>query len=231
MRPGQAGERAGRSPVSQAAAQPRDSQPTASHHLGPPQRYCTPCATVGVSCTSWHPVQSGTQPSCQPGREHHVPNPFPPNSAGPGKSRAPPPNSLPCCSSQLFPVSWSLGPGPSGSGSWSWSGSWSFSSHVSPPVFPLHHHLFNRFASPPLPTSLSCVPLFSSLPPPSNSFEDLSPSPFQTNSHLLPFPCYSHSCLEHTLHLIFSPPRTSSHDVFKKRPRLWHAVECFEPPE
>lgn len=59
MRPGQAG----RSPVSQAAAQPRDSQPTASHQLGAALLQCVRLVQL-LECR----VQAGTWYNRVPGQ-------------------------------------------------------------------------------------------------------------------------------------------------------------------
>lgn len=153
MRPG----RAGRSPVSQAAAQPRDSQPTASHQL------CCRLQCVRLVQLLECRVQAGTwynqvlsQAADQGGRAMYSTPPPHPKSAGGLRSRGPHPPTL--CLLLLQPalsVSGLLGPG-------SRSGSWSFSSHVFPPSFPSIIALFNRSARPTPPVSLSRASLFSS---------------------------------------------------------------------
>lgn len=171
-RPGQAG----RSPVSQAAAQPRDSQPTASHQLGAAllqTAVCAPCATVGVSCTGGHLVQSGTQPSCRPRREHHVLDPPLPtrNLLGAWEVAGPTPQLSACCSSsQLFPslvslvLALGLGPGPFPPTS---------SPRPSPPSSPFSTVPPAHAAS----ISVSRVSVLFSPPPASDRLEDPSPLP------------------------------------------------------
>lgn len=187
---------------------------------------CTPCATVGVSCTGEHLVQPGTQPSCQPRREYHVldsPPPHPKSAGGLAKSRAPPPNSL------CLPL---LQPALSVSGlSWSWLSAWVwvwvlvlFFPHLPPPSFPSIIALFNRSRPPTLPAFLFRASLFSSRRLPVIVLRIRLP--FQTN---LPPPLHPlPGSLEQTL--LFTPCKSSYH-VFKKRPRLRHAVERLEPPE
>lgn len=115
MRPG----RAGRSPVSQAAAQPRDSQPTASHQLGAALLQCVRLVQLlecRVQAGTWY-KQVLSQAANQGGSTMYSTPPSPPEICwGPGKSRAPPPNSL------CLPL---LQPALSVSGlSWSWLSVW-----------------------------------------------------------------------------------------------------------
>lgn len=140
MRTGQAG----RSPVSQAAAQPRGSQPTASHHLGAALLQCMRLVQLlgcRVQAGTWYNQVLGRAANQGRSAMYSVTPPHP-KSAGAWKVAGPTPPTF--CLLLLQPalsVSGLLSPG-------SRSGSWSFSSHAFPPSFPSIIALFNRPARP-----------------------------------------------------------------------------------
>lgn len=135
---------AGRSPVSQAAAQPRGSQPTASHHLGAALLQCVRLVQLlecRVQAGTWYNQVLGRAANQGRSAMYSVTPPHP-KSAGAWEVASPTPPTL--CLLLLQPalsVSGLLSPG-------SRSGSWSFSSHAFPPSFPSTIALFNRPARP-----------------------------------------------------------------------------------
>lgn len=158
---------------------------------------CTPCATVGVSCTGGHLVQSGTRSSCRPRREHHVSKLPPPHpkSTGAWEVAGPTPQLFACCcSSQLFPslvflvLVLGLGPGP-------------FLPTSPPPVLPLHRRPFQPFRLPTL-SATSPSPVFCPLLAPNPVIISRICLPIQANLHIPSAPPLHHplpGLLEQTL--------------------------------